>query len=474
MKKGFMMRIFLIVALFFTLHDAKEVKLQLKWQHQFQFAGYYAALYKGYYKDAGLEVTIKEAFPSMNMSEEILQKRAHFGVGTSSLVLDFAQKKPLVVLGVIFQHSPLALISVKENIKTIHDLAGKKIMVEDGSAAIYALLKRENIDQDALQILEHTFNTDALVDENIDAMSVYSTDEPFLLEQKNLKYAIFSPREAGIDFYGDNLFTSKEFLDENKETVDAFLEASLKGWKYAFAHQEEIIDLMMEQFNTQNKPREHYEFEARQMAQLVYPDILEIGYMHKGRWEHIVGVYEELGFLDEKIDLDEFLYSPKIAFWEKHKNIFLLASLFGLLIAILSFIAFYIFKINQRVSKSEQRYKTLFQNAPLAGVVWKQGYVVTDWNRQATLLFGWSKNEVLGKNFFDFLIPKEIEDDVKASIDQISKNRNLHVFSNKNLMKNQTVLLCEWHNTRLHKEENAEEFEVVSLVFEAREIENAE
>ena len=461
------MRVILVFFIFFTaLHADKNVKVQLRWKHQFQFAGYYAALYQGYYRDAGLNVTIKEASLNMNMTDEILKKNADFGIGTSGLVLDFAQNKPLVVLGVIFQHSPMALMSLSENIQTIHDLSSKKIMIEDGAADIYALLKREKIDQKSLQILQHTFNPDALIDKKIDAMSVYSTDEPFLLQHKNLRYNIFSPREAGIDFYGDNLFTSKEFLEQNPQTVDAFLKASLKGWQYALIHQDEIIDLIMQHFNTQNKTREYYEFEAKHMMELIYSDILEIGYMHQGRWEHIVSVYKELGFLDKNIDLDEFLYDPKKTFWNEYKNLLLIISFFSLSFLIMGFVIYYIYRINKRLKKSEQRHKILFQNSASAGIVWKKGYIITDWNEQATKLFGWSKNEVIGQNFFDILVPNESKDEIRKSIDKISFDTNLHIFIHTNKLKNQTKIVCEWHNTLLQKSSQDDDFEVVSLAID--------
>ena len=456
------MKLIVAILLFCIAGTAQEIKLQLKWKHQFQFAGYYAALHQGYYKDAGLDVTIKEATFNMNMSDEILNKNADFGVGTSSLVLDFAQNKPLVVLGVIFQHSPLALMSLSDNIKTIHDLSSKKIMIEDGSADIYALLKREKIDIKTAQILEHTFNPDALIEKKVDAMSVYSTDEPFLLEQKNIRHNIFSPREAGIDFYGDNLFTSKEFLEKNPQVVKSFLQASLKGWQYALTHEDEMIELIMEHYNTQNKSSKNYKFEAKHTKELIYPDILEIGYMHRGRWEHIVSVYKELGFLNKNINLESFLYNPQKTFWDEHRNLLLIFLFFALSLLIMSFIISYIYGINKKLKKSEKRHKIIFQNSASAGIVWKKGFIITDWNEQATKLFGWSANEVLGKNLFELLVPKDERDLVKHNTDQIYKDTNLHIFTNKNILKNGTLIICQWHNTLLQK--NGDDFEIISLV----------
>ena len=87
----------------------EPVNLQLKWQHQFQFAGYYAAKAKGFYQQAGLDVTIIESQPGIDPIHEVVAGRAQFGVGTSELLLNRYRGDPVVVLGVIFQHSPLSL-----------------------------------------------------------------------------------------------------------------------------------------------------------------------------------------------------------------------------------------------------------------------------------------------------------------------------------------------------------------------------
>jgi ABC-type nitrate/sulfonate/bicarbonate transport system substrate-binding protein len=87
-----------------------HVTLQLKWKHQFQFAGYYAAVAKGFYREAGLDVSLVEANPAHDPTEEVLAGHADFGVGNSDLVVFRAKGKPVVVLAAIFQHSPLVLV----------------------------------------------------------------------------------------------------------------------------------------------------------------------------------------------------------------------------------------------------------------------------------------------------------------------------------------------------------------------------
>ena len=456
--------LFLFISTLFAKNN--EVTLQLKWKHQFQFAGYYAAIHKGYYEEEGLNVIIKEAFSDMDIVDEVLNNNAQFGVGTSELILDFAKNKPITVLGVIFQHSALAIMSLNKNINTIHDLVGKNIMIERGSADIYALFKRENIDTNSFKILPHTFNVQSLIENKVDAMSIYSIDEPYYLQQKGLRYNIFSPREAGIDFYGDNLFTSQNMINSNPEIVEKFKRASLKGWKYAMSNQNEIIEIIMKNYNTQNKLKEYYEFEAKKMMDLIYPEILEIGYMQKGRWEHIVNIYKELGFLNKDIEFKKFLYSPNKIFFEEYKYFIFLTLFFICVIFIVSSIAYYINKVNQKLTKSEQRHKIIFQNSATAGIVWKKDYIITDWNKQATKLFGWSANEVIGKNFIDLLVPLNEKSNASKHINSFLENNDLYIFTNENVIKNGNSILCEWYNTQLVNSESKEELEVISSIID--------
>ncbi|MCX7002456.1 MAG: ABC transporter substrate-binding protein [bacterium] len=94
---------------------AVPVRLQLKWPHQFQFAGYYAAQAQGYYQAAGLAVEIIPCAPGTDAVHTVVAGQAEFGVGTTDLLLRRAQGAPVVVLAVIFQHSPLALMTLKHS-----------------------------------------------------------------------------------------------------------------------------------------------------------------------------------------------------------------------------------------------------------------------------------------------------------------------------------------------------------------------
>ncbi len=107
----------------------EKVRLQLKWFHQFQFAGFYAAVEKGFYKEAGLDVTLLEGKPGMGFVDEVVSGRADYGIQKPGLLKDRYEGKPVVVLAAIIQHSPQIFIMKEDSgIWSPHDLIGKKVM----------------------------------------------------------------------------------------------------------------------------------------------------------------------------------------------------------------------------------------------------------------------------------------------------------------------------------------------------------
>src|SRR5690606_18337949 len=219
------------------------VSLQLKWRHQFQFAGYYAAQLKGFYKDKGLDVSIIEGSVHRPPVSRVLNGEADFGITGADILFDFVHGKPVVITSVIFQHSPYVFLTLKESkIRFVSDLYKKRVMVSDdqGWVLLKSLFLKEGINIDSIEILRHSWSTKDLIAGKIDALSSYSTVEPYQLMQMGHVVSLVNPRDYGLDFYGDLIFTSESYARENHEIVESFNEATIKGWEYALANKEEI------------------------------------------------------------------------------------------------------------------------------------------------------------------------------------------------------------------------------------------
>ena len=385
--------LFFISAFHSMAYAQDNVRIQLKWQHQFQFAGYYMAKEKGYYQEKGLNVEIAEASPGLDPVEQVLDGRAQFGVGNSDLLLMRQQGQPLVVLATIFQHSPLVILSLENGpIKTIHDLGKGPIMIEPGSAELFAYLHKEGIGKERLDLRTHDYDLQELIAGRIAAVSAYTTTEPFILMKKGLRYSEFSPRAVGIDFYGDNFFTTEGYIKKNPQVVKDFREASLKGWVYAMNHPEETVDIIMARYNSDTS-REALLFEYEHMRHLIQPDLVEMGYMHLGRWRHIADTYADLEILPSNIDLDGFLYEANPQVDLKYLKKVIGISLLGLLLG--GSVITYIMILNRRV---RNQYKQLEQTKSKLWAIMEhmdQGVAMTNQENTRVVMYN--------QKFCDFL-----------------------------------------------------------------------
>ncbi|NVJ52908.1 MAG: ABC transporter substrate-binding protein [Campylobacteraceae bacterium] len=305
----------IILFLFFnSLVYAKELKkvtLQLSWFDQFQFAGYYIAKEEGFYKDYGLDVEIKPFNFGVNVSQEVDTKKADFGVDRETLILKKVNGQNLVALYALFQDSPLILISKNDGkINSVEDFVGKKVMttIDDSSeVSIKAMLLSKNIRMDQINFIEHSHNVDDLIESKTDIMSAYLSKAPYELQKKNVDYKVFNPRDFGFDMYSDFLFTNKDMVDYDLPTVLAFKHASLKGWQYAYSHIDETVDLLYDKYNKQKLTKEELKFEAEVLKRLSFLNTEELGLIRPDKMQRIFDLYNVMGLVPNKIDLNEFV-----------------------------------------------------------------------------------------------------------------------------------------------------------------------
>jgi diguanylate cyclase (GGDEF)-like protein len=309
-----------------TASAAEKVILQLKWFHQFQFAGYYAAKEKGFYAEEGLEVEIRERDPKITPSEAVLSGTAQFGIADTSLVLHRLQGKQVVVLAAIFQHSPLVLISLQESgIIGPLELKGKKVMYQRhvDDASLTAAFAEFGLTPTDIRHVPHNFKDDALLTSGIDAMSSYLTDQTFYYQKNNIDINVISPSSYGIDFYGDMLFTSENYLISNPEAASAFRRASLKGWQYALNNSAEVIDWILTRYQSK-KTRAHLTYEAEMTQRMIQPALIELGHINSNRFNQIADIYKNQGLVAAQNNLvglsyldhiDNKVYSSKWLFF---------------------------------------------------------------------------------------------------------------------------------------------------------------
>jgi PAS domain S-box-containing protein len=301
----------------FGTAQPERLTLQLKWLHQFQFAGYYAAQAKGFYHDEGLEVTIREGGADKPPVAKVLSSEAQIAIGDSDLLLTRIKGLPVVALAAIFQHSPYVIMSRQDrNIRTPSDLVGAKVMLSDdqGGIQLRAMLKREGIDPKRVDIVPQSWMLEDLIDGKVDAVSAYATVEPSLLRARGVAPATMRSLDYGVDFYGDILFTTEAEVAKNPERIAAFLRATRKGWDYALSHDDEIAGLILEMDGVAQRglTRQTLLSEAREMRPFILPDVVEIGHMNPGRFEYMAQTMANLGLLRTDYSLAGLIYEPSV------------------------------------------------------------------------------------------------------------------------------------------------------------------
>ena len=292
-------RVSLLITFFVALSPITQalepVVLQLKWSHQFQFAGYYMALEQGFYRDAGLKVSILPANPNKPDTHfKVLSGQAQFGVTHSGILKARMQGKPLVALAAILQSSPYCWM-VRENsdIYTPEDFKGKKVshLGKDESAELAVMLAHAGIQLTDLPLYTGLNPLTDFKRGRFDALQVYVTNEPYKLQQEGIKTRQICPKQYGLNVYSDILFTTETMLSHKPEVVNRFKEASLKGWRYAMLNIQHSIEVIHEKY-AHDRSMEQLSFEADKLASYITNYGGQIGDMSETRWQWIAQLYD--------------------------------------------------------------------------------------------------------------------------------------------------------------------------------------
>lgn len=237
----------------------QKIRLQLFWKHQFEFAGFYAAIEQGYYREAGIELEFVPYNPEQDHIESVLSGKADIGLSGIGVVEQFHKDKPLVLLSSYFKRSPLVLITQPE-IKSLSALVGETVQGRESllkTGNIHEMLALHNVDSNSIKSVPYKDPLSALKNKHIKAVIAYVTDLPWELNKQNIQYNIYDPNQYGIVTQDMNLFTTTEFAAQEPELLKKFVTATNKGWQYALKNKEKLVDLIKQKYDEQKRRKEH-------------------------------------------------------------------------------------------------------------------------------------------------------------------------------------------------------------------------
>jgi polar amino acid transport system substrate-binding protein len=317
-KKQMMYLITILMAAYSILSHAEapleKVSLQLDWKYQFEFAGFIMAKEKGFYKDVGLDVELREYKEGVDIVDSVLSRQSNYGIYNSSVVVSDGKLKPTILMATYYQKSPLIFVTSKD-IKQPSDLVGKRIMGTTDElkySSLALMLDHFFINNKNANFLEHSFNINDFIDHKVDAMSAFRTNQLFELDQLNIPYNIIDPADYGFSMSAVNLFTSYSEALSHPERSRQFIDASNKGWAYALAHPQETIDVIYNHYSKE-KSLEALTYEAEVTRKMMLLDFFDIGATNKELTIRAVNQLQYSGLLAKSEKLGTFIFQNALS-----------------------------------------------------------------------------------------------------------------------------------------------------------------
>ena len=276
-----------------------KLTLQLKWVTQAQFAGYYVAKDKGFYKDAGLDVTVKAGGPDINPSQVIAGGGADVIVDWMPSALATREKGvPIVNISQVFKRSGMMLTCRKDSgIKTPKDFAGRTLGVWFYGNEYPFLSWMDKLgyktsgDGNAVKVLKQGFNVDPLLQKQADCISTMTYNEYWQLIESGMKpdeLIVFKYEDQGVATLEDGLYVQEKSLADAKmaDKLARFLKASLKGWDYAIKHQDEAVKIVLANDASGAQTAPHQTTMMTEIAKLVEGG--KLGYLEPAAYDRTV------------------------------------------------------------------------------------------------------------------------------------------------------------------------------------------
>jgi len=290
-----------------------KVKFQLQWVAQAQFAGYYAALDQGYYKDAGLDVTLLLGGPQVDNVQVVASGGADIGTAWLPKMLQSRENgTDLVSIAQVFQRSGTRMVSFKDkNITTMADFAGKKIgsWLGGNEPELFAALTKAGLDPLKQNIIKQNFDMSGLLNGDLDvAQAMIYNEYAQVLEAKNpatgnlyqpsdFNLIDFNDPAIGTAMLQDQIFASAKWLStgSNADVATKFLTASFKGWIYCRDNPAACVQIVLK--NGTQLGASHQAWQMNQINGLIWPSPGGIGVLDPALWQQTIGVATKYGVL---------------------------------------------------------------------------------------------------------------------------------------------------------------------------------
>jgi len=283
-----------------------KVRFQLQWVAQAQFAGYYAALDQGYYKDEGLDVSFVLGGPNIDNVQAVAAGNAEIGTAWLPNMLRSREGgTDLVSIAQVFQRSGTRMASFKDkNITKPEDFGGKKVgsWLGGNEPELFASMVKVGLDPTKENVIKQNFNMDGLLNGDLDvAQAMIYNEYAQVLEAKNqatgklyqpadLNVIDFNDPSVGTAMLQDQVFASDKWLKDgsNADTATKFLKASFKGWAYCRDNAQKCVDIVLKAGSQLGAS--HQAWQMNEINALIWPSPNGVGLMDKALYDQTINI----------------------------------------------------------------------------------------------------------------------------------------------------------------------------------------
>ena len=293
----------------------RRVVLQTDWFPQGEHGGFYQALAKGFYAEAGLAVEIWPGGPGSGIKLKVVRGDADFGMIRSDDALVAAGRGlPLVMVAAVLQHDPMALmVQATSPVRTLADLGGRAVIGNVGMAYLPYLEKRYGI---TIERRQNTFGLGEFMANPESIQQCMLTNEPFFVRQHGRAVRLLPLADSGYDCY-HTVFTRRELLRTSPDVVRAFVAASVRGWRdYITGDPAPAHALIL-----QRNPQSSAELLAFSRDELIARGLVtgdpargeDVGRLSTARIAGEIATLRDLGILEQPVQVADVLTTEFVA-----------------------------------------------------------------------------------------------------------------------------------------------------------------
>jgi NitT/TauT family transport system substrate-binding protein len=258
--------------------ETRDVALQLSWLHSVQFGGSYIAKSKGYWSQAGLNVSLNPGGPNAPVDPAVVTGQALVGISAADYAsASVEQGAPFKIIGVAMQKNPFVIASLPDNpVNTPADLVGKKIgMALANTPVLQALCTINNVDINQIEIVPTQYDAAPLVAKQVDCLLCWQTDLPVAMAIQGIESVTMLMADHGYAVHSQTYIATEDSLANRRADLVALMRGEVRGWNDYKADPKAAAALALEMYPEQGLDLPTQELQAERQVPLMFSELTD-------------------------------------------------------------------------------------------------------------------------------------------------------------------------------------------------------